>query len=55
MDWTMILAQVFASMELASGFFIMYGGWICMRHLAGDWRLPQPGDAPVALYWMHAA
>ncbi|MGB8437618.1 MAG: hypothetical protein WCE38_25515 [Burkholderiales bacterium] len=55
MDWTMILNDVFAIMELASGCFLVYGGWICLRHLAGDWQLSRQRNVPAPMQGYHAA
>lgn len=55
MDWTMILNGVFAIMELASGCFLVYGGWICLRHLAVDWPLPRQRSMPAPMHGFHAA
>jgi hypothetical protein len=50
MDWTTILNGIFAIMELASGCFLVYGGWICLRHLAGDWQLSRQCNAPARMH-----
>lgn len=53
MNWTMILNDLFAIMGLASGGVLVYGGWICMRHLAGDWPWSRLRESPAALHWLH--
>ena len=55
MDWTTILNSGFTIMELASGCFLVYGGWICVRHVALDRPLPRKRTLPAPTHGLHSA
>jgi len=55
MDWTMIQDGLFALGGFASGGFLAFGGWLCMRHLFDDLG-PFPSRAsPDAPHWSRTA
>ena len=36
MDWTMLLNGLAWVLQLLSGGFLAYGGWLCLRYLVGE-------------------
>ena len=55
MDWTMILDSLFAFGGLASGGFLAFGGWLCLRNLVDDLALFQSRASPDAPHWSRTA
>jgi len=55
MDWTIILDSLFALGGLASGGFLAFGGWLCLRHVMDDLALFRSRPSPGAPHWSHTA